>query len=145
MIRNALVAVSALALAAPVAAAQSHPPGWRPFAAVFDGNAPVLLKGPVVKVEWVRPRILVHMTDAASGKAWMVEGGAPEVVTANGLSREALAPGTQIVVRGYQAKDKRCEPECLANGRDITFPAGRKLFMDATGAGAPAPSLSSRP
>ena len=45
--------------------------------------------------------------------------------------------GTEIVVRGYQSKDALCVPKCRANGRDITFPDGRKLFMGSSGTGAP--------
>jgi hypothetical protein len=41
------------------------------------------------------------------------------------------------VVRGYQSKDKACTPICKANGRDVTFPDGRKLFMGSSGTGAP--------
>jgi hypothetical protein len=45
--------------------------------------------------------------------------------------------GTEIVVRGYQSKDALCKPKCRANGRDVTFPDGRKLFMGSSGTGAP--------
>jgi len=48
-----------------------------------------------------------------------------------------LAPGTEIIVRGYQSKDRICEPACKANGRDITFTDGRKIFMGSSGTGAP--------
>jgi hypothetical protein len=44
-----------------------------------------------------------------------------------------LKPGTQIVVDGYQAKDRSNR----ANGRDITFTDGRKIFMGSSGTGAP--------
>ena len=40
-------------------------------------------------------------------------------------------------MRGYQSKDRACKPACKANGRDITFPDGRKLFMGSSGTGAP--------
>ena len=52
-------------------------------------------------------------------------------------SRSLEAVGTEIVVRGYQSKDKACTPICKANGRDVTFPDGRKLFMGSSGTGAP--------
>ena len=53
------------------------------------------------------------------------------------LTFTPLKPGTEIVVRGYQSKDKACTPICKANGRDVTFPDGRKLFMGSSGTGAP--------
>ena len=48
-----------------------------------------------------------------------------------------IGPGTEIIVRGYQSKDKLCKPACKANGRDVTFPDGKKLFMGSSGTGAP--------
>ena len=54
-----------------------------------------------------------------------------------GINRNSLQRGTDIVVTGYQSKDRLCEPTCRANGRDITFPDGRKLFMGSSGTGAP--------
>lgn len=110
------------------------------FAAEFDGNAPVLLKGKVTKVEWINPHAWVHMEVADPAKPaqkWMVEGGTPNTLLRGGLTRESLKPGTEIIVRGYQAKDKRCSPACKANGRDVTFNDGRKVFMGSSGTGAP--------
>ena len=110
------------------------------FAAEFDGNAPVLLKGKVTSVEWINPHAWVHMMHVEPGKApveWMVEGGTPNTLLRGGLTRDTLKPGTEIIVRGYQAKDKRCSPACKANGRDVTFADGRKVFMGSSGTGAP--------
>ena len=67
----------------------------------------------------------------------MVEGGTPNTLLRGGITRDSLKPGTEIIVRGYQAKDKRCMPACKANGRDVTFPDGRKVFMGSSGTGAP--------
>jgi hypothetical protein len=107
------------------------------FAAEFDGNAPVLLKGKVTKVEWINPHAWVHIVNDADGKPWMVEGGTPNTLLRSGITRDSLKAGTQIIVRGYQAKDKRCSPDCKANGRDVTFPDGTKVFMGSSGTGAP--------
>jgi hypothetical protein len=110
------------------------------FAAEFDGKAPVLLRGKVIKVEWINPHAWVHV-DNTNGDfklgEWMVEGGTPNTLLRAGIDRNSLKPGTEIVVRGYQSKDKACEPICKANGRDVTFPDGRKLFMGSSGTGAP--------
>ena len=71
----------------------------------------------------------------ADGKAetWMVEGGTPNTLQRGGITRDSIKIGTVIVVAGFKAKDGRLR----ANGRDITFPDGRTLFMGSSGTGAP--------
>jgi hypothetical protein len=106
------------------------------FATEFDANKPVNLRGPVTRVEWINPHAWIHMeTKGAGGKpeVWMVEGGTPNTLQRNGISRDSIKVGTEIVVSGYRAKDGRMR----ANGRDITFPDGRTLFMGSSGTGAP--------
>jgi Family of unknown function (DUF6152) len=106
------------------------------FSAEFDANAPVTLKGPITKIEWINPHAWIHMENKAKdGKTevWMVEGGTPNTLQRNGITRESIKVGTIIVVSGYQAKDGRMR----ANGRDITFPDGRTLFVGSSGTGAP--------
>ena len=106
------------------------------FSAEFDANAPVNLRGPVVKVEWINPHAWIHMetkTKDGTTEVWMVEGGTPNTLQRNGVTRDSVTVGTVIVVSGYQAKDGRKR----ANGRDITLPDGRTLFMGSSGTGAP--------
>jgi len=106
------------------------------FSAEFDANAPVTLRGPVTKVEWINPHAWIHMeVKGPDGKSqiWMVEGGTPNTLQRGGITRDSIKIGTTIVVAGYQAKDGRLR----ANGRDITFPDGRTLFMGSSGTGAP--------
>ena len=125
-----------LGLAAAGGVAYAH----HAFAAEFDGKAPVLLRGKVTRVEWINPHAWVHVNVAdASGKMteWMVEGGTPNTLLRAGIDRNTLKRGQEIIVRGYQSKDKLCSPACKANGRDVTFPDGRKLFMGSSGTGAP--------
>ena len=110
------------------------------FAAEFDENAPVLLRGKVVKIEWINPHAWIHIQVEAPDKppqVWMVEGGTPNTLLRAGITRDTLKIGTEIVVRGYQSKDKLCTPACKANGRDLTFPDGQKVFMGSSGTGAP--------
>ena len=110
------------------------------FAAEFDGNAPVQLRGKITRMEWINPHAWMHMEVNEPGKPpqeWMVEGGTPNTLLRNGLTRESIVPGVEVIVRGYQSKDKRCTPACKANGRDITFLDGRKVFMGSSGTGAP--------
>lgn len=106
------------------------------FSAEFDANAPVILKGPVSKVEWINPHAWIHIeVKKPDGKVetWMVEGGTPNTLQRRGISRDSIKIGTVIVVAGFQAKDGRLR----ANGRDITFSDGRTLFMGSSGTGAP--------
>jgi hypothetical protein len=127
---------AALAAAAAGGAAWAH----HAFAAEFDGKAPVLLRGKVTRIEWINPHAWVHIAvPAQNGEttAWMVEGGTPNTLLRAGIDRNTLQKGTEIIVRGYQSKDKLCKPACKANGRDVTFPDGRKLFMGSSGTGAP--------
>ncbi len=138
MKRTSLLAATAIAAAVVAAAmpAQAH----HAFAAEFDAKAPVLLKGKVTKIEWINPHAWVHILVETPGQPpqeWMVEGGSPNTLLRAGITRDTLQPGAEIVVRGYQAKDKRCLPVCRANGRDLTFPDGRKVFMGSSGTGAP--------
>jgi hypothetical protein len=110
------------------------------FAAEFDANKPVNLRGPVTRVEWINPHAWIHIenkNEDGSVTAWMVEGGTPNTLLRRGINKDSLAIGTEIVVRGYQSKDLLCKPKCRANGRDVTFPDGRKLFMGSSGTGAP--------
>ena len=113
--------------------------GHHAFTAEFDANAPINITGKVVKVEWINPHAWVHVeVEDDNGKTiWMVEGGTPNTLIRNGITKKTLVPGTVINVRGYQSKGKLCLPRCIANGRDITFPDGRKVFMGSSGTGAP--------
>jgi hypothetical protein len=106
------------------------------FAAEFDSTKPVNFKGTVTKMEWVNPHVWLHLdVKKADGSVenWAFEAGTPNVLFRRGFTKNSLLAGTEIVVDGYQAKDgsKR------ANGRDLTFPDGRKLFLGSSGTGAP--------
>ena len=107
------------------------------FGAEFDPNAPVRLQGKVVKLEWVNPHAWIHIEVAkpdGAKEVWMVEGGTPNTLLRRGLTRESLTVGTELVVDGYQTKDHSLK---RANGRDVTFTDGRKMFMGSSGTGAP--------
>jgi hypothetical protein len=106
------------------------------FAAEFDANQPVQLRGTVVRVEWINPHTWIHLdvkkTDG-SVERWMIEGGTPNTLLRQGLTKNSLPQGTEIMVDGYKAKNGSNR----ANGRDLTFVDGRKLFMGSSGTGAP--------
>jgi len=127
-----LVACSAAALLAAVVPVMAH----HSFAAEFDAKKAVKLQGTVTKMEWINPHAWIYLdvknTDG-SVTNWMVEAGAPNALLRRGWTKASLLPGTEILVEGYQAKDGANR----ANGRDITFKDGKKLFVGSAGTGAP--------
>lgn len=130
------IGVATLALAGLVLAAYVPAIAHHAFSAEFDPNRPVVLRGPVVRVEWVNPHTWIHLevtNEDGSKTIWMVEGGTPNTLLRRGLSRGSIPIGAMIIVDGYQSKDRSAR----ANGRDITFADGRKFFMGSSGTGAP--------
>jgi hypothetical protein len=106
------------------------------FAAEFDVNKPVKIKGPVVKMEWTNPHTWIHIdVTGPDGKVenWAVEGAAPNSLLRRGWTKNSLPIGIEITVDGFQAKDGSYR----ANARDVTFPDGTKLSVGSTGPGSP--------
>jgi len=106
------------------------------FAAEFDAKKPLKLRGTVTKMEWINPHAWIHIdVKEPDGKvtSWMIEAGTPNTLFRRGFTKDSLAKGTEIFVDGYQSKDGSNR----ANGRDVTFPDGRKLFLGSSGTGAP--------
>jgi len=106
------------------------------FGSAFDANCPVLLRGKIVKIEWVNPHTWIHVEitkEDGTKEVWMVEGGSPNTLLRRGANKNSFPEGTEVVVDGYQARD---HTEKRANARNVTFPDGRKLFLGSTGTGA---------
>ena len=106
------------------------------FSAEFDASKPVKLEGAITKVELVNPHAWIHIeVKKPDGKLenWMIEGGTPNTLQRRGITRDTIKVGTIIKVDGYQSKDGTLK----ANGRDLTFPDGKTLFMGSSGTGAP--------
>ena len=132
MRRNIAVVLAGVVLALATVPVAAH----HAFSAEFDANSPVSLRGTVTKVEWINPHIWVHLqVEEPDGTLadWAVEGGAPNAMFRRGWNMESVAPGTEIVVEGYRAKNG----ENKANGRTIQLPDGRRLFVGSSGTGAP--------
>ena len=133
-VRISAVVALAFALTAPTAVAHHA------FSAEFDANLPIRVQGKIVQVDWINPHAWVHVEDVkedGTRQVWQLEAGTPNTLLRRGLTKSLLQPGTEVVVRGYQSKDKVCVPICSGSGRDITFPDGTKIFMGSSGTGAP--------
>ena len=119
-----------------VMALQVSLPAHHAFAAEFDANKPVRFEGTVTNMQWTNPHVWLHMEvkkPDGTVEKWAFEAGTPNVLFRRGFTKNSLLPGTKIVIEGYRAKDGSRR----ANGRDITFADGRKLFMGSSGTGAP--------
>src|SRR5215471_14605959 len=98
------------------------------FSAEFDANNPIRLEGTVTKMEWVNPHAWIYLDvkkPDGTIEQWKIEGGTPNALFRRGFTKDSLKTGTQIVVNGYRAKDGSLK----GNGRDLTLPDGRKLFL----------------
>jgi hypothetical protein len=106
------------------------------FSSEFDADHPVKLQGTVTEMEWSNPHAWIHMDvkkPDGTVEAWMIEGGTPNTLLRRGFTRESLVAGTVIVIDGFQSKDGALR----ANGRYLTLPDGRTLFMGTPGTGQP--------
>jgi hypothetical protein len=106
------------------------------FAAEFDAKQPVKFKAVVTKMEWTNPHVWIHvdvMQPDGTVEKWSIEAGTPNVLFRRGFTKQALLPGTEIMVDGYRAKDGSHR----ANGRDLTLPDGRTLFLGGNSPDAP--------
>ncbi len=126
----------AVGLAAALLAATATVGAHHAFSAEFDAAKPVALRGRITKMEWVNPHAWIHIdvtSEDGTVESWMIEAGPPGALVRRGWSRDSVVPGTEVLVEGYQAIDGANR----ANGRDVTFPDGRRLFAGSSGTGAP--------
>ena len=106
------------------------------FSAEFDAKKPVLLKGKVTKVELINPHSWIHIAVVDPDGTvvnWMIEGGSPNALIRQGITKNSLPIGTELLVDGYRSKDGANK----AVGKDVTLADGRKLFFG--GSAPPAP------
>ena len=106
------------------------------FSAEFDASRPVALRGKITKMEWINPHAWMHLEvtkEDGTVENWMIEAGPPGALVRRGWTRDSVTPGIEVLVEGYQAIDG----DFRANGRDVTFPDGRRLFAGSSGTGAP--------
>ncbi len=109
-------------------------PAHHAFGAEFDIAKPIALRGTVTIMEWVNPHSWIHIDVKGSDGtlvSWMIEGGSPNSLLRLGFTKNALLPGMEIAVEGYQAKDGTNK----GVGRSLTFADGRKLFLSESAPG----------
>jgi hypothetical protein len=132
MRKTLFAAVTAMGLLLAVSPLRAH----HAFAAEYDAKKQVRLEGVVTQMEWINPHAWIHIdVTGPDGKvtSWMVEGGSPNILLRRGFNKGSLEKGQKITVDGFQAKDGSNR----ANGSNITYPDGKKLFLGSSGTGAP--------
>jgi hypothetical protein len=105
--------------------------GHHSFAAEFDPTKPIELRGTVTKVELINPHSWIHIdvrNENGTVESWAIEGGTPNTLFRKGINKNTLPVGTEILVDGYRSRDGRNR----ASGRDVTFPDGRKIYLEGS-------------
>ncbi|MDP9052946.1 MAG: DUF6152 family protein [Acidobacteriota bacterium] len=129
--RHLSLAVVPIALLTGVPAIAHHS-----FAAEYDRDQPVTLKGTLTKVEWTNPHGWIYIdVKGETGKVtnWAVEFGAPNALLRRGLRRTDFPSGVELLVKGYRAKSG----SPAINGTAVQFPDGRNLFTGSSNPDAP--------
>jgi hypothetical protein len=104
------------------------------FSAEFDINKPLTLKGTLVKWEMVNPHSWFHINvTGPDGKVteWMIEGGSPNALIREGVTKNTVKVGTELTIEAYGAK----EGPYKAVGRNFVLPDGSRLFLAGSAAG----------
>ena len=105
------------------------------FAAEFDVDKPVKVKGTITKVEWVNPHAWIYVdVKGDDGKVvnWHFELGPPNALIRLGWKRDSIPAGLEVEITGYRAKSG----DNAGNGRSIKLPDGRELFSGGSGPGS---------
>ena len=108
--------------------------GHHSFAAQYDSNQQVTLKGTITKVEWMNPHTYFYVdVPDETGKVinWAVEGGAPNVLYREGWKPTSLKQGDKVTILGSRARDG----SHLVNALSFQLPDGRCVFAGTSGPG----------
>ena len=132
--RTGLALTVAVALLVSGAAVRAH----HAFAAEFDANKPIQLKGTLIKWDMVNPHSWFHIgvkEPDGTVVTWLIEGGSPNQLIRMGVTKNTVAIGTELLVDGYLAKDGTKK----AVGRDFVLPDGKRLFLGGSAGQVGAP------
>jgi hypothetical protein len=106
------------------------------FAAEFDVNKPIKMTATLEKWEMINPHSWFHVQvkepDGTTSK-WMIEGGSPNQLIRNGVTKATIPIGTEIVIEGYRSKDGTLK----AVGRNFVMKDGSRLFLGGSAPGQP--------
>ena len=97
------------------------------FAAQYDRDKPITLKGTVTKLEWANPHIYFYIDVADQGATanWAIEGGAPSTLYRAGWRKDSAKVGDIVTIDGFLARDG----SKLVNMQNAVLADGRKLFV----------------
>lgn len=129
--RTIIVALSAIGLAGAIPALAHHS-----FAAEYDSNKPITIKGTVVKMEFVNPHSWLHVSvknDDGKTVEWNCETAPPNMLYRNGWRQNSIKQGDEVTVEGFQAKDN----SATMNARSVTMPDGKRMFVGTAGDNGP--------
>jgi hypothetical protein len=118
--------------------------GHHSFAAMFDANKPIRLRGTLTKIEWTNPHSYFHIdvTDSRGNvNSWAVEGAGPGALSRRGFKKGDIKIGDTLVVDGYLAKTGAR----IVDGRLVTLPDGRVINGGTPGDGGPGDPTRARP
>ena len=131
MPKSLRIAVAVCSLLMGAAPAMAH----HAFAAEFDVDKPVKVKGNITKVEWVNPHAWIYVdVKGADGTVvnWHFELGPPNALIRLGWKKDSIPTGLEVEISGFRAKSG----EPVGNGRSIKLPDGRELFSGGSGPGS---------
>jgi len=115
-----------------VVAAATPVRGHHSFAAEYDVNAPIKLRGTVAKMDWINPHSWIHLDvkrPDGTVERWEIEAGPPSGLIRRGFTKASVPAGIEVLIEGYRARDGSLH----GNAQYITLPDGRNLFAGAPG------------